>query len=272
MNRRLTVSTVLFVALAVASSTVVAQSRRGGGLGRLGSAVGAVGQAVGIDAPPPITSAVLLPSQVDPGWAALDPENPLAVGDDPVDYVVTSLASYDTYFFQVAQMEGTLTLARDTVHTLNETVNGPLLGELFSGALLVELAGEQGSVGPAEQQRVLAALISGNFAAMPATAQSLSEARFAQVRDEFFAAHPELPLLAERLPLATNGLIALPNQAIALASTVQALVTSAPSDFAGPQALNLPRISQELAGSVNSVTSMGQTSVEILNELRALIP
>jgi hypothetical protein len=235
------------------------------GCGALSSMMGAAG----IDVPR-IQERVLVPSQIGSQWSFLDAANPFEAEASRVDYVVTGMATFDQYFLQVAQLQGQVTLARDTIALVNQVLDGDLISSLFTGAYAQELISAQGQLQPGEQRRFVTALMSGNLGRAQSVVPSLTEARFTGIREEFFGRYPQLPQIAQRLVPATEGLVGIPGSVSGLVSTGQNLVSAAPSEFVGPQAINAPRVVTELTQSISNISEIGTTAVELGQQMTEL--
>jgi len=244
--------------------------RRGGG-GGLGNAARGIGGAVGVELPDEIQEKRLLPSQVHNAFSPLDEANPFA-GNDALQYYETGIAHYDQFFLSVAQLRGTLEIARYTLQLANQTLDSGIVDSVLSGELLAEIVGPEANLSEAERRQLTMSLVTGNFAAARTMAPNLTEDRLNNIRESAMDAHENIRPLQTYMPAAMEALTAIPTQATALTNSSQALVTSAPSDFAGPNAVNLPRITNELTRSVTSLTEIPAASVEVLSELRSLIP
>ncbi|MFO7626937.1 MAG: hypothetical protein R6V62_06745 [Candidatus Fermentibacteraceae bacterium] len=74
------------------------------------------------------------------------------------------------------------------------------------------------------------------------------------------------------IPASIDGLTALPQTVTQLVSTSANLVTSAPSDFAGVNAVHLPMILTELASTAELLGGLPGEAALLLSELQAAIP
>jgi hypothetical protein len=242
--------------------------RRGGGLGRtLGGALQNAGNALGVQQ---VEEQALLPSALGSDWAFLDANNPFASGDSEVKYAVTGLAAYDQFFANVAQMEGRLVLARDTLALANQILDSDLPQQLFSGALMVDIVGENAQLGAAEQRRFVAALMSGNFSRASGLVTGLPEDRFNSIREQFLAENQAVAQIVPRLRPSIGGLTGLVQNASGIVSSVQGMIDSAPNEFVGPQAVLIPRVVEELGQSLVSLGNIVNTGDEIGAQLGEL--
>jgi hypothetical protein len=262
---RFVVSVVaLSVSLIALSADDAHAQRRGGGFGRM---VQGAANAAGL---PSVSEEVLVPSAISTDWAFLDAENPFAAGDDAVTYITTGMPAYDSYFANVAQLEGRLVLARDTLALANQILDSDLPQQLFSGALMSDIVGENSSLAPGEQRRFMSALMTGNFGSASGLVTGLPEERFNSVREQFLTENPAAASLVPRLGPSINAVTGLADNATGIVSSVQGMIDSAPSEFVGPNAAMAPRVLQELGNSVQTLRNIGNTAGEVLEQLRAI--
>jgi len=234
--------------------------------------VTSVGQATGFVSEEGLEVKALNPSQVHASYAPLDANNPLAGGNNPVTYMETGLPHYDQFFLSVAQMNGTLTLAQETISMVSETLNSGVVDSVLSGQLLREIVGGRANLTDGERRQLFTAILTGNLAGAQRLAPNLTQPRLEAIRTDMLNAHENIRPLQAYLPASVDSLTALPNQVTALTSSGQQLVTSAPNDFTGDRMRQLPRITQELGQAMNQLRTMPGTSREILGQLHALIP
>jgi hypothetical protein len=74
------------------------------------------------------------------------------------------------------------------------------------------------------------------------------------------------------IPATIDGLTALPGTVTDLVSTSASLVSSAPNDFAGVNAVHLPMILSELASTAELLGGLPGEAASLLSELQAAIP
>lgn len=74
------------------------------------------------------------------------------------------------------------------------------------------------------------------------------------------------------IPATVEGLSALPEEVAGLSATAADLAASAPSDFAGVNAVHLPDILTELADTADFLTGLPSEAELLLSELRAAVP
>lgn len=263
---RVVVSVVaLSLSLVALSADDAHAQRRGGGFGRF---VQGAANAAGL---PSVSEEVLVPSAISTDWAFLDSENPFAAGDDQVTYITTGMAAYDSYFANVAQLQGRLVLARDTLALANQILDSDLPQQLFTGALLVDVVGENASIAAGEQRRFMTALMTGNFSNASGVVTGLPEERFNSIREQFLAENPAVASLVPRLGPSISAVTGLADNATGIVSSVQGMIDSAPSEFAGPNAAMVPRVVQELGQSIQTLRDIGNTAGDVLEQLRAIV-
>ncbi len=239
--------------------------RRGGGLGRL---VQGAANAAGL---PSVSEEVLVPSSISADWAFLDAENPFAEGDGRITYITTGMAAYDSYFANVAQLEGRLVLARDTLALANQILDSDLPQQIFTGALLADVVGDNASIAPEERRRFMAALMTGNFSNASGVVTGLPEERFNSIREQFLAENPAVASLVPRLGPSINAVTGLADNATGIIASAQGMVESAPSEFAGPNAAMVPRVLQELTRSIQSLRDIGNAAGDVVEQLGAIV-
>ncbi len=236
-----------------------AQRRRGGGGGGLG---GALRNAAGV---PELTEATLAPSAIHAGFASLDEESPLNAAD--VTYLVSGVTTYDTFFHDLAQVTGTIGLATHTLGVANTLLDGGLVSNVFDGSLFMDTLGTTVDVPMESRRQLVVGLISGNF---NAAGGSLTQDQFNSVREGFFTAYPEVTSLREMLPASVEAVAALPATVATLGQTAPGLVTEAPNAFAGPQAVNSPRIVRELGDATTTIAGLPSDIADLASALQAL--
>jgi hypothetical protein len=249
---------------AVASSPAHAQGRGGRG-GGFGSALGgAVRNVTGV---PELTRANLIPSAVHQGYAPLDEENPLAEG---YDYMVSGMAEYDAFFRDVARVRGTLALAQNVIARADAITESGVIDQVMSGAVFTDAAGTVIDVPMAERRRVFMLAVSGNIAGARAAAGNVGDGQIESLRESILAQHADVVALAELFPVASESIAALPTDVTNLTTLAPNLVTNAPSAFAGPQAVNAPRITEELGRATATLQSVPNDIAAIATGLAAL--
>ena len=251
----------VLAAVLVLPSQADAQRRRGGGGGG-GGFGGALRNTVGV---PALSEETLAPSAIHAGYASLDEASPLDAAE--VTYLVSGVETYDTFFRDFAQVKGTLALATHTLGTVNGLLDGGLVDNVFSGSLFTDTLGTAVDVPMESRQQLVVALIGGNFSNAGGT---LTEDQFNSVREGFFTAYPDVTQLRETLPATIEGMAALPGRIASLGSTAPGLTTDAPSAFAGPQAVNAPRIISALGASVTDIAALPGDVSDLASALLAL--
>ncbi len=252
----------LLLALVILPSAAEAQRRggRGGGLG------GALRNAVGA---PSVTETQLVPSQLNASFAAYDEENPLV--DAGVTATAFGISNYDSFFSDVATVEGTLAVAQHTVERANNLLDGGLVDQVFSGSLFTDALGTAVDIPAESRQGLVMSLITGNFSGATASGAGMTQEQFNTVQTSFYDAYPDTVILRETLPASVEAIAALPATVANLSSTAPTLVTEAPNAFAGAQAMNLPRVTTELADAGRSIANMPGDIVNIGEALTNLL-
>jgi hypothetical protein len=213
---------------------------------------------------------VLLPSQIDARLATLDTTNPFTGDTDPADrvaYEEVDMTNYDAFFRDAASVQGTVVLANNLVETLTTGLDSGMLQQALSGETLSALYGGATETTDAQRRSALLGLIGGDILG---TASGLGTEQLNATRDSFFAANPEIAALRTQIEVLVPILTDLPNRAQALVATGQALVSSAPNDFLGPNALKLPRILRGLEGSLGDLGNAAGASATAVAGLTTL--
>jgi hypothetical protein len=231
-----------------------------------------VGNATGIQVPSNAEEKTLLPSQVHRSYSPLDTQNPFAQNTTRVQYLETGMSNYDRFFLDSSRAHGTLVLARDTLRMANDTISSGIVDQALSGQLLTQAVGSEVQLTQVQRNQVFMALISGNVAGARRVVPALTDSGAENIRQNLLNSHPHLQNLQNFIPASIEGLTSLPGLATSLVSSGQGLVGSAQSDFAGPNAILLPRILTELRSTSSMLADLPSMSVEILSEFRALIP
>ncbi len=244
-----------------ASSDAWAQRNRGGG-GGFGNAVR------GVAGVPAVTEEGLVPSSVHTGYASLDATNPLAGTD--ITYTVTGIEQYDTFFLNVAKVRGSLALASHVLGLADAVLESDMINEVFSGSLFTDTLGTAVDVPMESRQAVFMALVAGNVAGARSGLGDISDDQFQAVRAGLLERYADVVTLSELLPVATQSLAALPNDVTTLANQAPGLVTDAPSAFAGPQAVNAPRVVEELGVCTTQLAQLPTDVADVAQALAAL--
>lgn len=237
-----------------------------------GASMQSFGNAAGIQMPQNAQEKTLLPSQVHQAFTPMDAANPFAAPATRVQYLETGMANYDTFFLNATRAQGSLVLARDTLRMANETLNSGIVDQALSGEVLAQAVGSEVNLNQQQRNQVFMALVTGNFNGARRVVPALNDTGAQNIRENLLNSHPNLRHLQAYLPASVEALTALPTTATQLTSSGQSLVNTAQTDFAGPNAVLLPRILTELRSTTSMLAEMPSTSVEILNELRALVP
>lgn len=259
LRTRIACLAALLIVSVVLPASADAQ-RRGGRLG------GALRNAVGA---PEITETQLIPSGIDAGFSAYDEENPLVAAE--VQATSVGIDNYDSFFSELANVEGTLTLAQYTLDRANALLDGGLTDQVFSGTLFTDALGTAVDVPVESRQGLVMAVISGNFAGAQASGVNMTQDQFETVRTGFFDAYPDTLILRDTVPASVQALTVLPERVAGLSSTAPTLVTEAPNTFAGPNAANLPRVTRELGQATDDIAAMPGTIADIASGFASLM-
>lgn len=216
----------------------------------------------------PLEHKGLMPSDVHVAYAPLDEEEGWVESSFQVAYLETGLESYDTFFAEARRLEGTLLLARETVHRADSVTSAEWLEAHLSSAALSEAAGEEVSIGNQERAAVVAALLQGSpSAASSALPESVTVDHATAALGDHLA---DVVALSMMLPAAAEGLAGIPDAVQQLVQHGQGLVSSAPSDFAGPSAAHVPAIVQELQATLAMLRDLPAEATQLGADLGGL--
>ena len=215
-------------------------------------------------------SKVLVPSQVHPGFSVLDESNPLAASDSRVEYLETGMASFDAFFLESRRLEGALALSRHTLDLLEGVMDTEWIGQVFSDGALSSAVGSEVSLSASDRSTLVAALLRGDTSAVSGILPGVDNA--ATLVQSLGEDAQTVLQLATLVPAMVAALGDVPGSSAGLIDQGQALVTSAPGEFAGPQALMVPQVVSELRSSVEMLAGLPAETAELLGRLRAVIP
>jgi hypothetical protein len=254
---------VCLVALMALPSAAQAQRERGQGGRAFGNALRNV---AGV---PSVTEEVLLPSMINSAYASLDADNPLEAAG--ITYAVTGLPTYDQFFLDVANVRGALTLAAHVLQLTDDVLEGDLLQEVFTGTLFTDTLGTAVDVPMDSRRAVVVGLVTGNFNRVRLRGLGdLTDGQLTAVRDGLLERYSTVVDLSRMLPAAVESLAGLPTTVTSLVSAAPGLVTNAPAAFAGPQAINAPRVVQNIGVSVAELGLLPNDVAQVTRSLRAL--
>lgn len=213
---------------------------------------------------------VLLPSQIDARLATLDATNPFTGEADPTDrvaYEEVDMTNYDAFFRDAAGVQGTIVLTNNLVETLTTGLDSGMLTQALSSETLSALYGGATDISDQQRRQAFLAIVGGDLLG---TAGGIGQDQLNATRDAFFAANPEIASLRTQIEVLVPILTDLPNRAQALVATGQSLVSNAPNDFLGPNALKLPRILRGLEGALSDLGNAAGSSATALGGLTTL--
>jgi hypothetical protein len=248
---------LLLVLLTLLPSDAAAQRRGAGGFGNaLRNAAGA----------PALETAALLPSGVHAGYETLDAENPLG---DEYSYLVTGIANYDEFFRGVARVRGTLALADYALQRVDLLSESGKIGDVSAALQLNDGNGVPIDLPATTRRGIVMRLLAGDLDGARSLAGNAGAEQLAAARDALLA-DPEIVTVSTILPAAYASLVALPADVEALVAVAPSLATDAPSAFAGPQALNAPRVTEELGRATATLGEIPGQIEDIALQLHGL--